>query len=70
MATPEKKATAKKSEVKAASQSPKVDSLRVTAPLVQVRVKDKIVYLFEGDVLPEGVSQESIDHLRDLDFIK
>lgn len=62
--------SAKKSEAKPASQSPKADSLRVTAPLVQVSVKDGVIHLFEGDVLPEGVSQESIDHLRDLDYIK
>lgn len=41
----------------------------VTAPLVQVRLGDKVVQLSQGDVVPENASQESLDHLRGLGFI-
>lgn len=43
----------------------------VTAPMVTARTdNDRIVYLYFGDVVPSGLSQGSIDHLRSLGFIK
>lgn len=43
----------------------------VTAPLVTARTENgRIVYLYFGDVVPSGLSQESIDHLRGLGFVK
>jgi hypothetical protein len=43
--------------------------LRVVAPLVQVKVGDRVLHLYHGDVVPEGVAQESIDHLKSLDYV-
>lgn len=45
-------------------------SLRVTAPLVQVQLGDRSVQFSEGDVLPDGVSQESIEHLQSLEYVE
>lgn len=43
----------------------------VTAPMVTARTdNDRIVYLYFGDVVPSGLSQWSVDHLRGLGFIK
>jgi hypothetical protein len=43
----------------------------VTAPLVTARTENgRIVYLYFGDVVPSGLAQDSVDHLRDLGFIK
>lgn len=41
----------------------------VSAPLVQVRLGDRVVHFYQGDILPEGVSQESLDHLLDLGYV-
>lgn len=51
------------------SQGEAGGDLKVTAPLVQVRIGDKVVQLSQGDIVPENASQESLDHLRDLGFI-
>ena len=43
----------------------------VTAPLVTARTENgRIVYLYFGDLVPSGLSQESIDHLRELGFVR
>lgn len=43
---------------------------RVTAPLVTARTTTgRVVYLYKGDVVPEGITAESLSHLRDLGFI-
>jgi hypothetical protein len=54
-------ATAKKNE--------ESGGLRVTAPLVQIRVGDRILHMSQGDVVPDNASQESLDHLRSLGFV-
>ncbi len=42
----------------------------VTAPLVMLRTKgDRIVYLYEGDVLPDDAEKESVENLRSLGFL-
>lgn len=46
-------------------------SLKVVAPLVSVKdEKGNVKQLSRGDIIPEGTSQESIDHLRDLGFVE
>jgi len=45
--------------------------LIVTAPLVTARTENgRIVYLYFGDIVPSGLAQESVDHLRGLGFVK
>lgn len=62
---------AKKAEPKVGSEvRPATGGYRVTAPLVAAKnAKGDVVHLFKGDVVPEGIKQESIDHLLSLDFI-
>lgn len=48
----------------------KAKGLRVTAPLVQVNVSDRAVQFYAGDVLPDGVSDESVKHLKDLGYVE
>ena len=48
----------------------KKKGLRVTAPLVQVSVGDRSVQYFHGDVLPDGVSDESVKHLKSLGYVE
>jgi len=44
-------------------------ALKVTAPLVQVTVGDRVLHYHLGDTLPDGVAEDSIDHLKSLGFI-
>lgn len=48
----------------------KAKAHKVTAPLVQVRFGDRAEQFFAGNVLPEGVSEESIDHLKSLGYVE
>lgn len=49
----------------------KREPLRVTAPLVVVKnAKGSIVNLSQGDVVPDGTQQESIDHLLSLGYVE
>lgn len=41
----------------------------VAAPLVQVVLGSRAVQFYRGDVLPEGVSSESIKHLKSLGYV-
>jgi hypothetical protein len=43
--------------------------LRVSAPLVQVRLNGADHQLRFNDEVPEGVSDESIKHLKDLGYV-
>ena len=46
------------------------DGYKVTAPLVQAALESGLPMQFrEGDVLPEGISKESLDHLLDLGYV-
>ena len=47
----------------------KAKSLIVTAPLVQVVLGSRAVQFYHGDVLPEGVSEDSIEHLKSLGYV-
>lgn len=48
----------------------KSGGLVVTALLVVVKNESgNVVNLFQGDVVPEGTAQESIDHLRALEYV-
>lgn len=42
----------------------------VTAPLVTVRVGDKVVYLDRGSVVPAGAEPDSVKHLLSVGLIK
>lgn len=47
----------------------KAKGLKVTAPLVQVRIGNRAEQFFVGDVLPEGVDEDSLKHLKDLGYV-
>lgn len=54
----------------AAAKAGKADGYRVTAPLVQAYLDSGTPMQFrEGDVLPDGISKESLEHLEDLGYI-
>lgn len=45
-------------------------SLVVVAALVVARFQgDRVVYLNKGDVVPDGITPESLEHLRSLGFV-
>lgn len=45
--------------------------LIVTAPMVTAKTSnDRIVTLYWGDLVPEGLAKESIEHLKELGFVK
>lgn len=52
----------------AAPRKPK--GYKVTAPLVQVRLGNRAEQFYDGDVLPGGVSEESLKHLVDLGYVE
>lgn len=43
---------------------------RITAPLVQVDLGGRPARFYQGDVLPEGVSEESLKHLASLGYVE
>ena len=44
--------------------------LYVSAPIVVVKVKgNRVVHLYKGDVLPDGVTKESLENLQQLGFV-
>lgn len=43
---------------------------RVVAPLVQASVGNRADQFFYGDVLPGGVSEESLEHLKSLGYVE
>lgn len=47
----------------------KAKGLKVTAPLVQVRIGNRAEQFFIGDLLPEGVDENSLKHLKDLGYV-
>lgn len=52
-------------------EKPAEDVLRVTAALAQVTTKDgKVLHLREGDIVPSSATDESIEHLKSLGFVK
>lgn len=53
-----------------AASAKKAKGLKVSAPLVQVSLSSRSVQFFYGDILPEGVSEESIDHLKSLGYVE
>lgn len=51
-------------------EKPQQKGLRVTAVLVTVKDSNGAVrYLAQGDLVPDGTPQESIDHLRSLGYV-
>lgn len=48
----------------------KTKAIRVTAPLVQASVGNRADQFYYGDVLPDGVSEESLEHLRSLGYVE
>jgi hypothetical protein len=47
----------------------KAKGLKVTAPLVQVDIAGRSSQFYRGDILPEGVSDESLEHLKGLGYV-
>lgn len=48
----------------------KKKSLRVSATMVVARFEnDRVQHLYKGDVVPEGITQESLDNLKSLGFV-
>lgn len=45
-------------------------ALQVSAPLVEVSVGDRRVRFYRGDILPDGVAKESIEHLESLGYVE
>ena len=44
--------------------------MKVTAPMALARTQsDTVVYLYEGDIVPDGLTKESLEHLSSLGFI-
>jgi hypothetical protein len=43
--------------------------LKVTAPLVQLTMGDRVSHLFEGDIVPSEAPDEWVDHHKDLGFV-
>lgn len=65
--TAAKKAAARPTaETKSAKKGP---AYQVVAPLVAVKVGEQVLQYYAGDILPDGVAQDSIDHLSELGFI-
>ena len=53
-----------------AEKSESGDGLVVTAPLVQVTLSgSQVLRLYKGDVLPDGVTPESLEHLQNLGYV-
>lgn len=47
----------------------KSKALFVSAPLVQVQLGDKVLHLFEGDLVPDGYSDEWLKHHQELGYV-
>ena len=47
----------------------KSKGLRVTAPLVQVHLGSRAEQFYGGDILPDGVSEDSLKHLKSLGYV-
>lgn len=47
----------------------KAKGLKVNAPLVQVQLGDRAAQFYFGDILPEGVSEDSLNHLKSLGYV-
>lgn len=52
------------------AQAKKKGVLVVNAPLVEVKVGSQVLQFSFGDVLPDGIDEDSLAHLRDLEFVK
>lgn len=50
--------------------SDKDATYRVVAPLVGVQIGSQVLQFSAGDILPQGVKAEAVEHLRDLGFIE
>lgn len=54
----------------AAAKKAATKGWRVVAPLVQASVGSRADQFFYGDVLPGGVSEESLEHLKSLGYVE
>lgn len=54
----------------AAKKAAATSGHRITAPLVQVDLGGRPARFYQGDVLPEGVSEESLKHLASLGYVE
>jgi hypothetical protein len=53
-----------------AEQRSKSKSLQVSAVMVTAKTENnRIVYLYRGDVVPEGLDKDSLEHLKSLGFV-
>lgn len=55
---------------RAAAKKAAAKVLKVTAPLVQVDLAGRSAQFFNGDVLPDGVSEDSLEHLKELGYVE
>lgn len=63
--------TAKKAAASAKkSDSAKGGGLRVVAPLVEVPIGSQVMQFGYGDILPDGVDPERLEHLKSLGFVE
>lgn len=63
-------AAARKTAESKTTDEQKGDALYVSAPIVVVKVEgNRVVHLFKGDVLPKGVTKESLENLQQLGFV-
>lgn len=67
MTGPRKTAASRKSDE--AEKTDVGSGFRVVAPLVQVQIGDRVFQYVEGAVLPNGVNEDNLKHLKDLGFI-
>lgn len=67
MTTAKKAASSRKSDE--SSEQEVGSGLRVVAPLVQVQIGDRVFQYVEGAVLPKGVNEDNLEHLKSLGFV-
>lgn len=48
----------------------KAKGFKVAAPLVQVNLGGRAEQFYYGDILPDGVSEESVKHLKSLGYVE
>lgn len=44
--------------------------LKVSAPMVGIRVGSRVLNFYKGDVLPDGVNSDDLEHLKSLGFVE
>ena len=42
----------------------------VVAPMVGIRIGSRVLNFYKGDVLPDGVNSDDLEHLKSLGFVE